>query len=463
MFQRTGSQRAHYALILSVMKSYQKSPIYAILDLKAIARWSKPLTKCIYHHVLERTRELTWDSLWSFNPELVGYHFLTWAIVFMCIMKGIKSSGKVVYVSAVLPYLLIIALLIKGLTLEGAKDGLYYAFVPKWEKLLEFRVWERAAQQTFFSLGLSMGGLVTMSSFNSFHNNFTKDVVLIGFLDLITSIIMSCAIFSILGHLSYVAGIPIEKVAEAGQGLIFVVIPEAIETIAPSWFWSASFFAMIFFLGVDSQFVQMEGVMKVIFDKFTFLAEHKVVKQKTFIMKRSITLHFISSPKVSFLVCLLLAIIGLPCVSNGGAFVIDLMDNFLAGVPLLCLGAMEIVSLAWIYGFKNMCNAVKAMVGHEPGLYIRSTWVFFCPAILLLLTVTTLISFFSDYKYAGVIAYPGWALIPTKIICMLVLLIPPGWLIKEIMFNKTSNPWNPTGNWACTDRKAEGKEVLESV
>lgn len=167
--------------------------------------------------------------------------------------------------------------MIKGLTLEGSMDGLYYLFVPKWEKLQHFKVWEGAAQQAFFSLGMCMGVLPTLSSYNKFNNNFVRDVTVISLIDFVTSIIMSIAMFSILGHLSLVEGVPIDQVAEKGQGLIFVVFPEALSKISPPWLWSLFFFIMIFFLGLDSEFVIMEGIIKVITDACPSLRKRKVV------------------------------------------------------------------------------------------------------------------------------------------------------------------------------------------
>ena len=72
---------------------------------------------------------------------------------------------QVVYFTATFPYVILIALLVRGVTLPGAKVGLEYLFIPDWSKLGEFQVWRNAAEQMFFSLGISWGGLMMFGDF----------------------------------------------------------------------------------------------------------------------------------------------------------------------------------------------------------------------------------------------------------------------------------------------------------
>ncbi|OAF67669.1 Sodium-dependent neurotransmitter transporter NTT4 [Intoshia linei] len=67
--------------------------------------------------------------------DLVLCLLLAWIIVFACICKGIRSSGKVMYVTATAPYLLLITLMVRGLMLDGAIDGVRYYLTPSWEKI----------------------------------------------------------------------------------------------------------------------------------------------------------------------------------------------------------------------------------------------------------------------------------------------------------------------------------------
>merc|ERR1711860_378544 len=139
-------------------------------------------------------------------------------------------------------------------TLPGATIGLKKLFVPDFTRLGDFQVWKDAASQMFFSLGISWGGLMMFGSYNKFH----RDAAFVSSLDFLTSIIASCVIFSVLGNLSQELGIDIDQVADAGQGLAFVVYPTAFAKLPLPWLWSVLFFFMLFFLGLDSQFALLE-------------------------------------------------------------------------------------------------------------------------------------------------------------------------------------------------------------
>ncbi|XP_061171790.1 sodium- and chloride-dependent creatine transporter 1-like, partial [Saccostrea echinata] len=121
------------------------------------------------------------------------------------------------YITATLPYLLLIVILIKGLTLPGSTDGILFYIRPDFDKLASVQVWLEAGIQVFYSLGPAWGPLFTMASFNKFNNNCYRDSIILSMISEGTSIFGGFAIFTIVGYMAHVAGKPVDKVVQAGR------------------------------------------------------------------------------------------------------------------------------------------------------------------------------------------------------------------------------------------------------
>ncbi|CAC5407276.1 Sodium- and chloride-dependent neutral and basic amino acid transporter B(0+),Sodium- and chloride-dependent taurine transporter,Sodium-dependent proline transporter,Sodium-dependent nutrient amino acid transporter 1,Creatine transporter,Sodium- and chloride-dependent transporter XTRP3A,Sodium- and chloride-dependent transporter XTRP3,Sodium-dependent neutral amino acid transporter SLC6A17,Sodium- and chloride-dependent betaine transporter,Sodium- and chloride-dependent GABA transporter 2,Sodium- and chlor len=149
------------------------------------------------------------------NPQwkLALCLLLSWIVVVLCLVRGIKSSGKVVYFTATFPYVILLILLIRGATLDGAIDGVKYFLIPEWSKLADLKVWVAAAGQMFFSLSVSFGGIIMFGSYNKFSNNVYGDALLIAVMDLVTSIIAGFVIFTTFGGLAKKTGLQVSEVA----------------------------------------------------------------------------------------------------------------------------------------------------------------------------------------------------------------------------------------------------------
>ena len=64
----------------------------------------------------------------------------SWLMIYLVTIRGVKSSGKVVYITGTLPYLMLTVFVVRGVTLPGSKEGILYYIVPEWSRLSDPKV-----------------------------------------------------------------------------------------------------------------------------------------------------------------------------------------------------------------------------------------------------------------------------------------------------------------------------------
>jgi solute carrier family 6 serotonin transporter-like protein 4 len=162
--------------------------------------------------VLEQYKSDGLEYMGPIKPTLAFCVFGVFVLVYFSLWKGVKSTGKAVWVTALAPYVVLIVLLFRGVTLPGAAEGIRYYLTPEWEKLKNTKVWIDAASQIFFSLGPGFGTLLALSSYNKFNNNCYRDALLTSSINCLTSFLAGFVIFSVLGYMAHVQKVGVDEV-----------------------------------------------------------------------------------------------------------------------------------------------------------------------------------------------------------------------------------------------------------
>ncbi|CAH0550554.1 unnamed protein product [Brassicogethes aeneus] len=349
--------------------------------------------------------------------QLVVCLVLIYSMLYISLFKGVKSSGKVVWVTATMPYVVLTILLIRGLMLPGAISGISYYLHPELSKLKETQVWVDAAVQIFYSVGAGFGVHLSYASYNTFHNNCYRDCIITTIVNCFTSFFSGFVIFTYLGYMSYKQGVHISTVATEGPGLVFQVYPEAVATLPGSHLWSVLFFFMLIMLGLDSAMGGLECVITGLMDEFsTFFKEKKYARE-------IFTLGIIIA---SFSVALV-------NVTPGGIYMFNLFDTYSAGISLLCSALFEAIAVSWFYGLDRFTQDVEAMLGWKPGLYWRVCWKFISPTFIICVVMFGLLYHeplkYNDYLYPDWAEWVGWGLALSSI--MMIPFVAIFQLLKQ--------------------------------
>ncbi|NXW39822.1 SC6A9 protein, partial [Nyctiprogne leucopyga] len=375
-------------------------------------------------------------NLGEVRLPLLGCLGVSWVIVFLCLIKGVKSSGKVVYFTATFPYVVLTILFVRGITLEGALTGIMYYLTPQWDRILDAKVWGDAASQIFYSLGCAWGGLITMASYNKFHNNCYRDSIIISITNCATSVYAGFVIFSILGFMANHLGVDVSKVADHGPGLAFVAYPEALTLLPISPLWSILFFFMLILLGLGTQFCLLETLVTAIVDE---VGNEWIIRRKPFVTLGVAVAGFL---------------LGIPLTTQAGIYWLLLMDNYAASFSLVVISCIMCVAIMYIYGHRNYFKDIEMMLGFPPPLFFQICWRFISPAIIFFILVFTVIQYrpisYNDYVYPTWAISIGFLMALSSVICIPIYAIykvccSEGDTLLERLKNatKASKDWGP--------------------
>ncbi|XP_037120686.1 sodium-dependent neutral amino acid transporter B(0)AT1-like [Syngnathus acus] len=343
-----------------------------------------------------------------------------WTVLYVCCIRGIETSGKAVYITSTLPYVVLTIFLIRGLTLKGSFEGIKFLFTPDVDELMNPSTWLDAGAQVFYSFSLAFGGLISFSSYNSIHNNCEQDAVLISIINGCTSVYSATVIYSIIGFratekyddciggnilkLTNAFDLSENNITESnydnmlmyfnqtspdivkdlqiqtcdmqsflsqgveGTGLAFIVFTEAIIKMPVSPIWAVLFFIMLFCLGLSTMFGNVEGVV-------VPMQDLNLLPKKW--------------PKEVFcgLFCAISLAFGIIFAQRSGNYWLALFDKFAGSIPLLVIGLCEMIAVIYIYGVDRFNKDIEFMIGHKPNIFWQVTWRVVSPLIMVIILV----------------------------------------------------------------------------
>lgn len=310
---------------------------------------------------------------------------LIWIVLYFIMWKGAGTIGKVAIWTVSIPWVLLVIIAIRGLTLPGAVAGLNYYLTPDFSALGDVEVWFGAFSQIAFTLSLGMAGMFAYGSYIAKNADISNNAVITSFSNCATSFFAGFAVFSIVGFIMGALGIPIEEVSASGLGLAFVTLPVGISMIpAGAPIIGVLLFLTLFFLGIDSAFFLAHGgVISPLKDKFG-----------------------LSGKKATIIVCILGFAVGILYTTKGGLYWLDIIDRANAFYGLLITGAVASIVVGWKFGAKNLREHLNATSDFKVGPWVDWMLKIVVPAGLLFVVIYG--GFMKDLAspYAG---YPLWA------------------------------------------------------
>jgi solute carrier family 6 amino acid transporter-like protein 5/7/9/14 len=133
-------------------------------------------------------------------------------------------------------------------------------------------------------------------------------------------------------------------------------------------------------------------------------------------------------------VCTVGFVLGIPCTTQGGMYVLQLMDHYSAGFCVLVIAVVECFVINWVYGADKMCLHIEAMTGRRVHVVWKICWQFISPILIVLILIFSFVRY-KPVEY-GSRFYPVWADVIGWILTLASNI--PIFIVAAIMYCKAS-------------------------
>ncbi|XP_019513685.1 PREDICTED: orphan sodium- and chloride-dependent neurotransmitter transporter NTT5-like isoform X1 [Hipposideros armiger] len=399
----------------------------------------------------------------SLIVSLILPFLVSWCLVGVFMINGLKCIGKVMCVLVPVPYFIMLCFLIRSLLLDGAFLGLRHMAAAKISIMYSMTVWCQTGVQVLFGLGLGYGVIVSLSSHMHLSNNCLSDAFIVALINLGSMVICTTFIFCILGFwatvithrcseknvetlsrlvilgelppeaqppsnlldnptsifTSWLNSLPpsiksivVNHVPECnlekqflkikeGTSFVFLSFIEAMSFIPASVSWSILFFLMLLMLGLSLMIGTLQGIITPLQDTFSSFRKH---------------------PKLLT-----------------GLYYIRLLNQYWVVLPIILIITLENMAVGWAYGAKRLLADLRILCNHPVHPIFRWLWCYLSPVVLLVLFAATLllltlktltyVAWDSSSSKEVLRQYPPWAHILLIVLSLIAILPIPTYFV----------------------------------
>ena len=321
-------------------------------------------------------KEYTADPVYVL-PVFALFIVLTIVIVRAGVEKGIEKWSKILMP---LLFVLMLAVIIRGVTLPGAGAGLEYYLKPDFSKI-DGTVVLKALGQAFFSLSVGWGLMITYGSYMSKKQNIVSNGFWVGLADTSVALLAGLMIFPAV----FAMGMN----PDSGPGLAFTTLPAVFAAMPAGWVIGTIFFLLLSVAAVTSSISMLEVPV-------SYFVDEKKSRRTTCAVTVGV---------VAF-------VVGIPsALSNGGnewlsnielfgqKGFFSILDQVFGTLALIIISLMLSIYAGWVWKPKNVIAEIeqgcpwftKPLIGGISPAAIWSVFVkFICPIVISLVLFSKL-------------------------------------------------------------------------
>ena len=322
-----------------------------------------------------------------FNNMLANPGEMTfWMIVTVVVSFGVCSMGlrngveRINKAMMSLLFVILIALCIRSVTLEGAGEGLKFYLVPDFGKMAENGIGEAvyaAMGQSFFTLSLGIGAMAIFGSYISKERRLTGECINICVLDTTVALLSGLVIFPACFAFGVDPG--------EGPGLVFVTLPNVFNQMPGGRLWGSLFFVFMSFAALSTVIAVFENIISFAIDLWSW-------SRKKAILVNLVVILVLSMP----------CVLGFNVLSSiqplGAGTTIQDLEDFIISNNLLPIGSVLYLLFCtsrYGWGWKNFIAEADAGKGIQFPKWARFYVTYILPIIVIAILIISYIQKFA--------------------------------------------------------------------
>jgi neurotransmitter:Na+ symporter, NSS family len=170
-------------------------------------------------------------------------------IIYKGVVKGIERWNRVLVPSLLV---MLLALAVRALTLDGAYEGIIYLFKPNTDRLLDYRIWLQALTQNAWDTGAGWGLILTYAVYSRKREDIALNAALTGLSNNSVSLLAAIIVFATIFGIAGAAGVQELEIGSGSTniGMAFIFLPQLFGQM-PGGPVVQSFFSTLFFLSLS--------------------------------------------------------------------------------------------------------------------------------------------------------------------------------------------------------------------
>ncbi len=323
--------------IMGLLGGFLVLSFYSVVGGWTLAYLVKSLTHGFDSFTTSKNAESIFLSFTADATETLFYQILFISISIYIVLKGVdKGIEKICDILMPTLVIMLAILMIRSITLPGAVEGLKFYLYPDFSKI-NGSVILIALGQSFFSLSLGMGCLITYGSYLRPQENLISVTVYIVIFDILIALLMGMIIFPAV----FAMGMePTE-----GPSLVFNVLPVIFKKMSIGGIFSIIFFCLLTIAAITSSISLLEGVTSFLIDKYGW-------KRKNAVLITALAIFLFGIPSA-----LSFGLLENLKLANMTFF--DLINNITSNYLLPLSGMLTAVFVGWVWGVEKVQKEIE--------------------------------------------------------------------------------------------------------